>query len=276
MKKTILILLFILIFPLNILGGTKSVLVSIPPLKSLSQYIGGKLWNFSLIIPYNANPHIFEPTPETFRLIEMADLIIINGGDIDRWIENIIRGKNKDILNVSYNIKFEDNNPHIWLDPIISKKIAENIYNKFTSLDPINKRFYEENFKRLIKKLDDLDKEIKTNLSKYKRKEVIIYHPAWYYFFKRYGIRILAVIEEGEGREPSPKKIAEIMEIIKKCKIKYIIKEPFTNSQVLNMLSNETGIKLISLDPLGFGKDYFEMMRKNLKILEMIFNEQNY
>ena len=227
MRRVIFILLiFVLIFSLEVLGSVKNALVSIPPLQSLSKYIGGKFWSFSLIIPANTNPHIFEPTPETFRLIEKADLIIINGGDVDFWVENLLKNKRKDILNVSYNIKFEENNPHIWLNPIIAKKISENIYKKLVSLDPKNKKYYEINFKGLIKKLDDLDKEIKKRLSKYKTKEVIVYHPAWYYFFKRYNIKTLAVIEEGEGKEPSPKKVIEIINLIKKKKIKYIFKSP--------------------------------------------------
>lgn len=276
MKRIIFIFLFfILIFSLETFGGVRNAVVSIPPLQSLSKYIGGKFWNFSLIIPANTNPHIFEPTPQTLKLIEKADLIIINGGDIDLWVENLLKNKKKNIFNISYNIKFEENNPHIWLDPIITQKIAENIYKKLVSIDSVNKKYYERNFKSLIKSLDDLDKEIKRRLSKYKRKEVIIYHPAWYYFFKRYDIETLAVVEEGEGREPSPKKIIEVINLIKEKKIKYIFKEPFTTSSVLDMISKETKAKILILDPLGFGKDYFSMMRENLKILEMVFDEQN-
>ena len=42
------------------------------------------------------------------------------------------------------------------------------------------------------------------------------------------------------------------------------------------MISKETGVKILILDPLGFGKDYFSLIRENIKILEMVFNEQNH
>ncbi|MCX7942658.1 MAG: metal ABC transporter substrate-binding protein [Dictyoglomaceae bacterium] len=273
--KKVIILIILLIFFIESEGEIRKALVSIPPLQSLSNFIGGKYWEFSLILPKNVNPHVFEPKPETFKLVEKAELVIINGGDIDYWVENILKDKRKKLLNVSYNIKFEDNNPHIWLDPILAKKISENIYEKLKSMDVKNKEYYYKNFKNLIKKLEELDREIKIKFSKYKKKEVIIYHPAWYYFFKRYNIKTLGIIEEGEGKEPSPRKVAEIINLIKEKKIKYILKEPYNISPVLNMISKETGTKLITLDPLGYDKDYFSMMRENIKILEMIFNEQN-
>ncbi len=275
MKRSIFTILFIfLIFSLETLGGIRNALVSIPPLQSLASFIGGEYWKFSLMIPQNVNPHIFEPTPGIFKLIEKSELIIVNGGDIDFWIEKFSIDRRK-ILVASYNINFENNNPHVWLDPILAKKIAENIYEKLKNIDVKNKDYYYKNYKNLLKKLDELDKEIKIRLSKYNRKEVIVYHPAWYYFFKRYNIKVLEVIEEGEGKEPSPKKVVEIINTIKKKDIKYILKEPFTVSKVLDMISKETGVKLLTLDPLGYGKDYFTMIKENIKILEMIFNEQN-
>ncbi len=275
MKRSIFIILFIfLIFSLENLGGTRNALVSIPPLQSLASLIGGKYWRFSLIIPQNVNPHFFEPTPEVFKLMEKAELIIANGGDIDFWIEKISIDRRR-ILVASYNINFEDNNPHVWLDPILAKKIAENIYEKFKNMDVKNKDYYYKNYKDLLKKLDELDKEIKIRLSKYKRKEVIVYHPAWYYFFKRYNIKTLGVIEEGEGKEPSPKKVLEVINIIKRNNIKYILKESYTVSPVLDMIKKETGVKLLTLDPLGYGKDYFPLIRENVKTLEIVFNEQN-
>lgn len=270
---SILIILFIL-FAENE-GEIRNALVSIPTLQSLSSFIGGKYWKFSLIIPQNVNPHIFEPTPETFKLIEKSELIIINGGDIDSWMKNLLKDKGKNILIASHNIRFENNNPHIWLDPILAKRIAENIYKKLKNIDIYNKEYYYENYKNLLKKLDELDREIKIKLSKYKKKEVIIYHPAWYYLFKRYGIKILEIIEEGEGKEPSPRKVMEIINLIRNKNIKYIIKEPFTISSVLDIISKETGARILNLDPLGYGKDYFSMMRENIKILKIIFNEQN-
>lgn len=274
MKRKLLILLLVVGLISLGWGEERTALASIPPLQSLSSYITGSLWKVSSILPYNASPHTFEPTPETFRLVEKARLIVINGGDVDAWISKLIKGSSK-IVNVSSNIPFEDNNPHIWLDPILAKKIAENIYKKLIEVDGSNKAIYEKNLKVLLNKLDKLDKEIRERLSRFKKKEVIVYHPAWYYFFKRYNIKTVGVIEEGEGKEPSPKKIVEIINIIKKNNIKYIISEPFNRSPVLNTISKETNVKIITLDPLGFGKDYFDLLRENVKKLEKIFDEQN-
>ncbi|MGB9787493.1 MAG: metal ABC transporter substrate-binding protein [Dictyoglomus turgidum] len=253
----------------------KNLAVSIYPIGSITKYIVGKLWNISVLLPSNTNPHLFEPTSETMREIEKAKLVIINGKDVDIWAKKLADSTKKDVLVISDYLKVRESNPHFWLDPILVKDMAKIIYNKISTLDPSNKGYYLKNLNDFNKKIDELHKYIIKELSTFKNKKIIAYHPSFYYFFKRYNIEVLSYIEEGEGKEPSLKKILGIIEIIKRENIKYIVKEPFVNNPTLETIQKETGVKLVDMDPLGYNKDYFSLIKENVIILKVIFNEQN-
>jgi zinc transport system substrate-binding protein len=275
MKKIAIFSILLMIILLNCIYAIQTISVSIPPIGSIVKYIAGEKWNVKVLLPQNTNPHLFEPTPNTMKAIENSKLIIINGGDIDLWAMKLINTKQKDLLIVEEKIKNKENNPHYWLDPFMAKEIAQAVYEKLRSIDPQNQAYYQNNLKNVEKKIQEIDNYIRKSLSPYKKKEIIAYHPSWYYFYKRYNIKVLSYIEEGEGKEPSLKKIQEIIDIIKKHKIKYIVKEPFINPPVISTIQKETGVKVVDMDPMGFNKDYFSLIKENTDILRGIFYEQN-
>jgi len=163
-------------------------------------------------------------------------------------------------------------NPHVWLDPILAKKMAHNIERGLEQVDPENKVYYRENLRRLKAKLDALDKEIKERIGGIKDKRAVVFHPAWDYFARRYKIQIVGVVEKSPGKSPTPRDIAAIVKQIKRYKVKVIFVEPQFNPKAAQVIAREAGVKLAVLDPLGSSKeDYFKLMRKNLKAIEEAF-----
>ncbi|ACI19827.1 metal ABC transporter substrate-binding protein [Dictyoglomus thermophilum] len=274
-KLILTLLLIIFIIPSTSLSQERNIAVSIPPIGSITKYIVGDLWKISVLLPSNTNPHLFEPTPQIMKELEKAKIVVINGKDVDLWAKKLADSAQKDTLVLSDYLKIKEENPHFWLDPILAKDIANIIYKKVSSIDPSNKNYYLKNLNKFNKQIDELNKYIIKELSIFKNKEIIAYHPSFYYFFKRYNIKVLSYIEEGEGKEPSLKKISEIIRLIKSKNIKYIIKEPFINTPTLGTIQKETKVKIVDMDPIGYNKDYFELIKENVKILKEIFYEQN-
>lgn len=274
-KLILTLLLIILLIFSKSFPQDKNITVSIPPIGSITKYIVGDLWKISVLLPSNTNPHLFEPTPQIMKEIEKTKIIIINGKDVDLWAKRLADSVKRNTLVLSDYLKIKEENPHFWLDPILAKDIANIIYNKISSTDPSNKNHYLENLNKFNKQIDELNKYIIKELSPFKNREIIAYHPSFYYFFKRYNIKVLSYIEEGEGKELSLKKISEIINLIKSKNIKYIVKEPFVNNPILETIQKETKVKIMDMDPLGYNKDYFELIKENVKILKGIFHEQN-
>ncbi len=157
-------------------------------------------------------------------------------------------------------------NPHVWLDPVYAVHMVEKICSVFCKEDPAGKDFYEENSKKYIADLVKLDNIIRNEVNNFSSKKIIAFHSAYVYFTKRYGLIDTGVIEEIPGKEPSPREIKNIIDIIKKYQIKAIFAEPQFPPKEADLIAAESGAKVLFLDPLGKepGYSYIKMMENNL------------
>jgi len=110
--------------------------------------------------------------------------------------------------------KKEPNDPHIWLNPLLVKIQTETIKNTLIELDPPGKTEYEANYLAFIKDLDSLHNDIINILAPVNGKKFLVFHPAFGYFADAYDIEQITI--EIEGKEPSARQLAGIIELVKK------------------------------------------------------------
>ncbi|MGB9682557.1 MAG: metal ABC transporter substrate-binding protein [bacterium] len=281
--KEIIVLfsIFLLIIPSFSFGKDKlGVVASFYPIYDFTRNIGGEKVEVSVLIPFNVEPHDWEPSPGDVIKLHKADLFIYNGKSLESWAENFIRSsnnKNLRVLDLSKAINMELQDPHIWLDPILVKLQAKAIKDELIALDPKNKAYYEKNYIEYSKKLDALDKEIRKVVSRCKKREFVVLHAAFSYFAKRYGLTQISITGISPEAEPSAKDVAEITKFVKDHKIKYIFAEPLVSPALVNSIAQETGAKILILDPieglskkdLDMEKDYISKMKENLENLKL-------
>ena len=77
----------------------------------------------------------------------------------------------------------------------------------------------------------------------------MIYHPAYTYYAHDYGIRQISV--EQDGKEPSPRQLALLVEEVKRHNIKAILLQPQYSIDKVMSLAEECGIEVIVTDPLA-------------------------
>lgn len=165
--------------------------------------------------------------------------------------------------------------PHVWLSPENAKKEMENIKNAFVALDPANADTYKKNYEDNAKKFDELDAEYKKELKPYKGRHIIVAHEAFGYLCANYGLEQVGIEGLSPDSEPSPKKMAEIVEFAKKNDIKTVFYEELVSPKVSEAVAKEAGAKTSMLNPLeglsqkeiDEGKDYVSVMKSNLKNL---------
>ncbi len=140
--------------------------------------------------------------------------------------------------------------PHIWLDPILIKVQAKNIYEGLVKIDNKNKTFYKMNYEKFIKELDTLNKELKTILEPYAHKAFMVFHPSWGYFASRYDLEQIAI--EIQGKEPKPSQLVNLVEEAKKHNIKIVFVAPQFSKKGANTISNSIKGNVTIMDPLAF------------------------
>jgi zinc transport system substrate-binding protein len=280
---TILITLFILppSCPEASGGMITKVVVSIYPLKEMVEQVGGEKVRVDFIVPAGASPHTFEPKPSDIKKLNQAEVLFLIGGGFEFWAEKVISTLNKRprvvILSEGLPLLKEEGeehfDPHIWLDPVMVMTMVDKIRDTLINTDPLNKAYYMQRAERFKGEIKSLDSRIKESVRRFSRKEFVTFHSAWNYFSKRYGLRVIGVIEESPGKEASPAHIARIIDALKKTGSRVVMVEPQFSPKAAEVIAKETGARVFVLDPLGNphtkGRDsYIGLMNYNLSILE--------
>ncbi len=153
--------------------------------------------------------------------------------------------------------------PHIWLDPMNTKVILSEMAEHLIENDQENEAKYKANLKKAHKDLDKLTKKVKSELNKDFKS--IVFHDAYQYFEKRFGINILGAFTVNTDVMPGAEQLAEIREIIEHDKVSCIFSEPQFNPDIIKAVAKDTNVATGVIDPLGAtlnpGKDlYFDLI----------------
>ncbi len=164
--------------------------------------------------------------------------------------------------------------PHIWLDFEIDQKIVFTIAEELSKIDPANKDFYLDNARNYNQKLAEIDKKYRDTIEKCELKTILYGgHFAFGYLARRYGLTYISPYEGfTPNSEPTPQKIAELIDLIKQNKIEYLYYEELLDPKVAKSISNSTGVKLEllhaahNLSKDEFNKDitFLQIMDENL------------
>ncbi len=297
MEKRILLLIGVLFISFCLIGayiynapqqtekepdGRIGVVVSILPQAEFAEKVGGdKVW-VTVMVPPGASPHTHEPTYSQLREVSKAKMYAKVGSGIEfelAWADKIISvNKEMPVVDCSLGIELirggheheetgheheeehehEGADPHIWLSPGNAKIMVENIYMGLVQTDPANQEYYAGNKEKYLQELDELDGEITHALSKEKNIKILVYHPAWAYFAKEYGLEQISI--ENEGKEPTPQGIASVIKQAKENNITVIFASPQFSTRSAEVIAKEIGGKVILINSLE--KNYLENMRK--------------
>ena len=259
------------------------VLVSFYPLYEFTKTIGGERVDVSTIIPSGIEPHDWEPTLQDLQKMHNADMIVINGAGLEPWITKLgsinsniliadtskgisLLEKDKHVFNNEI-----QNDPHIWLDPVLAKKQIQNIVNGLIKIDPENANYYQENAKTYDAKLDLLDNKIRNELSVCGKKDFIAFHDAFSYFANEYDLHQNTITGVDPNAEPTAVTLQKIIQKAQNMDLHVIFTEETANPRVSEVIADEIGAKVLVLSPIEIyekDSDYIKRMEQNLSNLK--------
>ncbi|TWT08504.1 adhesin [Planococcus sp. CPCC 101016] len=168
--------------------------------------------------------------------------------------------------------------PHVWMSPMLSEKLAESIKDSLTAADPENAETYESNYTELVVELETLDRSFEALSERVSRDTFFVSHAAFSYLSEPYGFEQVAVAGLNSQDEPSQKELTEIVDLAKEKDIQYIVFEQNVSSNLTEVIQNEVGAEAIQMHNLGVltqeninnEETYFTLMEKNLQVLETV------
>ncbi len=252
------------------------VVTSLFPLYDFARAVGGEKARVVLLLPPGVEPHSFEPTPRDIIEVNEADIFVYTGGSMEPWAASVIKGVDRRKLVVidssrgvtarqrqegapsedehSAHQEAEGNrgevmDPHIWLDLDNAQKMVDNILAGFIGKDAADKGFFEQNAALYKSRLRRLDEQFRESLGQCKTRLFIHGgHYAFNYLAKRYGLAYVSAYGFSPDAEPSPKHLADMIQMIRRHNAKYVFYEELIQPRVAETLGRETGAKLLALN----------------------------
>jgi len=236
------------------------VAVTIVPEKTFVKEVCGDLAEVVTMVPPGYSPENYEPAaPQMEKFYDAAVYFTIG---VPAEEANILPAA-KDVRVVPLHeaasrvydeLEFEDGgrDPHVWLSPRRVMIMIDAIAETMCDIDPSNEQVYRENAAGYIRRLDELDKRIRSSLEGVRSRKIVVYHPAFGYFADDYGIEMLAL--EEEGKEVTAGRLQEVIDIAREENIKVVFYQEEMHSGQAEAIAEEIGGKTVKLSPLA--EDY--------------------
>ena len=163
--------------------------------------------------------------------------------DEEKNIENYFKKRNSNIkiYNMLENIPNKEINPYVWLDPIIVRKIAKNIYWKLVKIRPSDKKIYLKNYKNFLNELDWIYLDIKKRIDNSDLNGVFTFNKELDYFTKRFRINNY----HRENKILHIDELSTLLKFVKKENIKHILISNEMDFKVAQSLKSYIGGKIV-------------------------------
>lgn len=240
----------------------------------VSQIAGDKI-ELTILYPVGTDPHTFEPRPQDVAAISDAQVIFLNGLELEHSLEPVIESNARgDVIEVSdgvdvlaFESEHEDEgeehdhaagDPHTWMDPNCVMIWVENIEKEFSRLDPQNAEFYHQNAQNYLAQLKDLDAWIREEVDKIPASErkLVTDHENMGYFIRRYGFTMSGLLVDSlsTAASPSAQALSALQDAIIDQQVKAIFIGSTVNPALAQQIAKDTGVNLITIKTESLGE----------------------
>lgn len=241
------------------------ITVSILPQKTFVEKIAGNDFEVNVLVPRGSSPAAYTLLPSQLKGIANSAVWFRIGyiGFEYSWAEKIgeVNGDMK-VIDLSSGLdliadKVEQHgdhvhmngvDPHTWLSPLMVKQMARKILDELSILKPERSAEYKGNYLKFVKEIDQLNIEIKNKLKPFQGRKIIIFHPSLTYFARDFGLEQFSL--ETGGKEPTPKQLANVVDLAKTENIKVIYIQDEFDREHARVFAEEIGGEIIQLRPL--------------------------
>ena len=265
------------------------VFVSIVPQKYFVEQIGKDLVDVQVMVEPGASPATYEPKPGQMAAISKAALYFSIGVPFENaWLKKIASANpGMRIVHTDERIQKvpisahrhhdegehyekDDNvhkadhhedgipDPHIWLSPPLVVAQARSILTALQEIDPSHHFVYETNCNTFLLKVMRLDAELKGIFAGKQGLRFMVFHPAWGYFARAYGLEQVPI--EIEGKEPKPAQLKELIDYAKEKNIKVVFVQPQFSAKSAQQIAREIGGHVVFANPLA--ENWMENLRQ--------------
>lgn len=271
------------------------VVVTIKPLHSLVAAVMGDLGSPDLIVRGAASPHLYSLKPSDARALEAADVVVWAGQGMELFLEEALAtlavearvvgladAQGVELLPLRKGGMFEEHehegvepaglhgeaDMHFWLDPANAAPMLSAIAAALAAEDPANAVVYASNAEAYAGRLEALTAEIDSSLAPLRERPFIVFHDAYQYFERRFGLAAAGAITVTPDVLPGAARIADIRARIEDSGAYCLFVEPQFEPAIVDTIVEGSGVRLGTLDPEGTslteGPELYETLLRGL------------
>lgn len=263
-------------------SGKLSIVTTFYPLQYLAEHVGGERVSVRNLVPPGVEPHDWEPRPRDITAIKRAKLFIYQGAGFDQWAEravNSLPSNGPVVVKATERLTLlrgsdgdEPFDPHVWLDPALYAKQAIAVRDALAKADPAGQAVYTANLGALSAELDGLVSDMQRGLASCRRATIVTSHAAFAYLAERFGLTQYAISGLSPEAEPSPARLREVVQEVKRQGATHIFFETLVSDAVARTIAREAGVGTLVLNTIEglaqedvkAGADYISLQRQNL------------
>ncbi len=238
-----------------------SVVTTVAPITSIVANIGGDRVSITGLVPEGTNSHTFEPPPSASAVLSEADVVFLNGLQLEEPTRELAEQTLKDGAEIVelgttvlpeadyvYDFSFPEEegkpNPHLWTDPTWAIKYAEAIRDTLVESDGANAAYYRGNFQAFERKATALADALRADQASIPGPRALLtYHDAYAYFADTFGWTVIGAIQPENFEDPAPSEVADLIDQIRAENVPTIFGSEVFPSKALEQIADETGVR---------------------------------
>jgi len=265
-----------------------NVIATTEDLASIGREVGGDHITIESIAKGYQDPHFVEAKPSLVLTLNRADALVYVGLDLEiGWLPPLVQqSRNGKIqpgaegyLDASLGAQILEmptgqvtraegdvhplGNPHYWMDPENGKRIAKEIADKLDQFRPNDRAYFDQRLNDFTARLDAAEKRWLALMAPYKGTKVVTYHRSFPNFAERFGLEIVGYVEPRPGIPPTPQHTLDLMNEMKRQKVRIVMVEPYFDLKTPEAIGRETGAHVLVMPPSVGGvkevPDYFKL-----------------
>jgi ABC-type Zn uptake system ZnuABC Zn-binding protein ZnuA len=238
--------------------GSLRVVATTTQIADFARAVGGDRAHVTQLLQPNTDPHEYEPRPNDVKAVADADVVLVNGDNLDHWADKIVQQSGADAkvvdLGTAVPVKLPGErsgpeasryDPHWWHDPRNADAAVATIRDSLTRANPTAKAAYARNAGAYLSKLRTLDDGIAACLRRVPaaQRKLVTDHDAFGYFARRYGITVVGAVipSQTTQAQPSAGGVARLVELIRRQQVRAVFPESSVNPKLARAIAAQTG-----------------------------------
>jgi ABC-type Zn uptake system ZnuABC Zn-binding protein ZnuA len=243
-------------------SGRLKVATTVAPITSIVANIAGTRADVQGIVPEGTNSHTFEPRPSAAELLSEADVVYLNGLQLEEPTRHLAATNLKQgaaivalgpralpsrqyIYDFSFPRAEGKPNPHLWTEPLLARRYAEIVKDDLSARDRANASYYQRNYDRFAALVAELDRAMRAAFATVPKRQLLTYHDAYAYFARTYGWKVIGAIQLSDFEDPTPREVARLIAQVRRERVPAIFGSEVFPSRVLERIGRETGARYV-------------------------------